>query len=456
MINRRRLLIGGTAIGAAVVAAPFAAYELAQWQPANLPVREDVVAWLRDNAIPLATAVPGSGFQDLEFLRAAVGDARIVSLGEATHGTREFFQLKHRVIEFCVTELGFTLIAFEANYGDVLAVNDYVLNGNGNVSDVVDRGMGLLFWKTAEVVALVEWVRAWNVAHERKVQFHGFDMQWVASSVQYLLPYLRRVAPGLAATSEPVLAPLLSFDWYGRDSNERATVLRLIEEILASFDAERARWIGQTDEMEWSLARLAAVTMDQFARTPADADEGYIWRDRCMADNVRALLDAAGPQSKALLWAHNLHVQHAPFLDLNAMGNFLRTAFGAQQVVIGFSFDRGGFRAVGRTSGEIEDQTVGPAPAGFLDAALARTALPLLALDLRRVPPDGPVAAWMASKPMQRCITAQYAPETRWYTPLYWYEKLYHYGYAFPADPRENYDLLFFVATTHPTRAMSL
>src|SRR5215510_11430323 len=110
MLNRRRLLLGGTAAAAGVVASAAFAKRRPMNLP-NLPVRQDVVDWLKGNAIPLATAEPGSNFHDLEFLRAAIGDARIVSMGEATHGTREFFQLKHRVIEYCVTELGFNIIA---------------------------------------------------------------------------------------------------------------------------------------------------------------------------------------------------------------------------------------------------------------------------------------------------------------------------------------------------------
>src|SRR5215475_14631558 len=208
MLNRRRLLFGGTAIAAAaVLGAPVTLHALARRQPFNLPVSDEIVAWLKANTIPLATTEPGSGFNDIEFLRAAIGDARIVSLGEATHATREFFQLKHRVIEYCVAELGFTMVAFEANYGSTLAVNDYVLGGKGSAAEVV-AGMGFWIWNTQEVVALVEWIRAWNIAHDRKVTFHGFDMQTCRVAGQHLLRYLHGVAPELAEASEPTLATL--------------------------------------------------------------------------------------------------------------------------------------------------------------------------------------------------------------------------------------------------------
>ena len=87
----------------------------------------EAIAWVRANAMPLASVEAGHGFADLEPLRHIIGDARIVSLGEATHGTREFFQLKHRLLEFCVSELGFTIFGIEASYPECLRINDYVL-----------------------------------------------------------------------------------------------------------------------------------------------------------------------------------------------------------------------------------------------------------------------------------------------------------------------------------------
>src|SRR5688572_8436911 len=160
MLNRRRVLLGGTALAAAatVAKAPFAASAHAREPSAQARAGDDVIAWLRANALPLASAEPVGGLHDLEPIRAMIGNARIVSLGEATHGTREFFQLKHRLIEYCVAKLGFTVIGFEAEYGATLAVNDYVLHGKGNAVDVVS-GMGFWTWDTEEVVALVEWVR---------------------------------------------------------------------------------------------------------------------------------------------------------------------------------------------------------------------------------------------------------------------------------------------------------
>jgi erythromycin esterase-like protein len=102
--------------------------------------------------------------------------------------------------------------------------------------------------------------------------------------------------------------------------------------------------------------------------------------------------------------AHNEHVQRAPAFWLSSMGNLLHARFGAELAVIGFGFNQGSFRAVGTIDNDraLREWVVGPAPAHFVDAALARTGMPLLALNLKAVPQHGSVAQWMASKPWQR------------------------------------------------------
>ena len=98
------------------------------WTVQNQPVGD----WIRAHAIRLTTPEAGHGFADLQPLKPVIGNARIVSLGEATHGTREFFQLKHRMLEFLATEMGFTIFSIEANMPEAYRLNDYVLNGTGD------------------------------------------------------------------------------------------------------------------------------------------------------------------------------------------------------------------------------------------------------------------------------------------------------------------------------------
>jgi TonB family protein len=133
-------------------------------------------SWLAANAIRLNTVEAGHGFADMQPLKKIIGDARIVALGEATHGTREFFQLKHRMLEFLASEKGFTIFAIEANMPEAYRLNDYVLNGNDDPAKLI-AGMYFWTWNTEEVLDMVLWMREFNKSGKGRVQFTGFDMQ---------------------------------------------------------------------------------------------------------------------------------------------------------------------------------------------------------------------------------------------------------------------------------------
>jgi erythromycin esterase-like protein len=128
--------------------------------------------WIRANAIRLTTTEAGHGFADMQALKPLIGNARIVSLGEATHGTREFFQLKHRMLEFLATEMGFTIFSIEANMPEAYRLNDYVLNGTGDPAELL-RGMYFWTWNTEEVLEMIRWMRAFNASGRGRVQFTG-------------------------------------------------------------------------------------------------------------------------------------------------------------------------------------------------------------------------------------------------------------------------------------------
>ena len=134
------------------------------------------VDWIRKNAIPLRTVEAGNGFNDMQPLKKIVGNARIVALGEATHGTREFFQLKHRMIEFLASQMGFTIFSIEANMPEAYRLNDFVLKGNGDPKQLL-KGMYFWTWDTEEVLNMILWMREFNRSGKGRIEFTGFDMQ---------------------------------------------------------------------------------------------------------------------------------------------------------------------------------------------------------------------------------------------------------------------------------------
>jgi erythromycin esterase len=297
---------------------------------------------------------------------------------------------------------------------------------------------------------LIEWMGAWNRTHERQVKFYGFDMQFPTEAALGVLDYLKRVAPELAAAGEEPLWPLsddVSADRFHLvPSATRNAAQACVERILEAFARERPAWVAATSELEWQLARLNAVVLGQSARLRLAISHGpAISRDIAMAENVAALLEMEGPDSKAVLWAHNGHVaKETKYLTddkkpIPNMGSRLHEMFGRGHLVVGFAFNQGSFQAIEWGRGLV-NHTVPPAPEGSLDRVLAAADMPAFLLDLATAPTAGPVADWLATSPRSRNIGS-----------VYWAE--HAEGYLEAVDPRRVYDVLAFVETTTAARA---
>jgi erythromycin esterase len=370
---------------------------------ASLP---PVARWLASEAIGLRTTEPGSSFSDLQPLKEVVGDARIVALGEPTHGNREVFQLKHRMIEFLVTEMGFNVFALESPMAETFDLNEYVLTGIGDPASAL-AGIRYWTWDTEEVLELIEWIREYNAnpAHMRKVRFYGFDVQDPERAARVTLDYLRRVDPDLAEGVRPALGTFatgFSLPEYGGlrpiiPGEGETPAIRAIGDVVSTLDARRDEYVAATSDPEWTLARQHARLLARYIE--ASSNDGRDWstvRDRAMAENVGWILEHEGPDTKIILWAHNSHVANAFPWGIEALGSHLRRMYGPEVVIFGFLFNRGGFRAIdaGAPSAGMRNFTVGQAPEGTVEAMLASAGLELAVVDLRRVPPGGAVADW--------------------------------------------------------------
>ena len=178
--------------------------------------------WIAGHAIRLTTPEAGHGFDDMQPLKQVVGNARIVALGEATHGTREFFQLKHRMVEFLASQMGFTIFAIEANMPEAYKLNDYVLHGDGDPAALI-KGMYFWTWDTQEVLAMVRWMREFNASGKGQIQFTGFDMQAPAVAAKIAGDFIAAHDPDYSAAVEKAtrlaLAPSQSGGGFPQSSN---------------------------------------------------------------------------------------------------------------------------------------------------------------------------------------------------------------------------------------------
>jgi erythromycin esterase len=380
--------------------------------PTLSPAPKQVTAWIRSKAIPLNSTNPESALDDLRPLQRVIGDAQIVAMGEATHGTREFFQLKHRMLEFLVEKMGFTVFAIEGNWPESLAVNDYVLNGNGDPAEAL---AGMYFWSgdTQEMLDLIRWMRRYNEnpAHRKKLKFLGFDMQTARVAVANVERYLQKVDPEEARVAAKVLLPLgdaLREKEYSRSPKMlRYQTAVGIKVLLEEFDERKMSYVKSSSEREWVLAQHNLEIVRQAEQIHSSGQLGRLrLRDAWLAQNIKWIVDNEPPGTKIMIWAHNGHVSTDGFPGAASMGVYLRRIYGPRMVVCAFSFDRGSFEAIGR--GGPQEFTVGPALPDSLDSALAATGLPLFAVDLRNAPSTGTVAEWLDTPHRVRTIGAVY------------------------------------------------
>ncbi|HEX2223480.1 MAG TPA: erythromycin esterase family protein, partial [Thermoanaerobaculia bacterium] len=246
--------------------------------------------WLRQRVTPLDSVLAGSGFADLQPLKQAIGDARIVSLGEGTHGTREFFQMKHRLFEFLVEEMGFTHFALEAGMPEADRINNYVLYGIGDPAELVE-GMRFWIWNTQEVLDLVLWMRQYNASGKGPVRFAGFDMQfsWIAANNLY--SFLRQAEPAYAAEALPILNQLIRVELTRRATPADLAAARRFYDRIVDKRTEYLALGYSAERVDWMIQNARILV--QFCEVTSAGLSAAIVRDRFLAENTAWILDRA-------------------------------------------------------------------------------------------------------------------------------------------------------------------
>ncbi|MGW5157642.1 erythromycin esterase family protein [Nonomuraea wenchangensis] len=304
---------------------------------------DEITRWLAGRAVPLDEPAP---------FRAALDGARLAGLGEATHGSAEFFSLRRRLTELLVRELGFTIFAIEASAAAARAVDDHVRTGRGDARQVV-AGLGFWTLDTAEMLAVVEWLREHNRTAERPVRFVGVDPQHPGAA-------LRSLREHLGGAAEELLGPLdvLARSRWGRDEPLGPEVEAAARRLAEHVPEHGLHGTAQANTPEHGTAQAVGAEVREAARivgqaanlscrpfTHADPERTLgAARDRYMAENASLLL--AEPGAKVVLWAHNGHIGKGRIGGAATMGHHLAGAHGPAYYALGALFGSGEFRAV--------------------------------------------------------------------------------------------------------------
>lgn len=407
---------------------------------------EQLVPSIRNQARPLA------GPADLEPLLRRIGDARFVLLGEASHGTAEYYTWRAALSRELILKKGFSFIAVEGDWPDCYRVNRYVRNLAGAGATGLDVMHAFARWPTwmwanEEVVSLVDWLRRHNdgVRDEAKVGFYGLDVYSLWESLYAILTYLHRVQP---ASLPAAWRAFRCFEPYGEDVQEYARATRLVPiscedevvTLLASLRrAEAAAEGGREAAFDAGQNALVLKNAESYYRAMIrGGPDAWNIRDRHMAETLDRLMQHYGSGAKAIVWAHNTHIGDARFTDMADegmvnLGQLVREQHETEGVVlVGFGSQRGSVVAARAWEAPMERMAVPPARPGswedVLHQAIAGDGLFLF---------DRPAGELALRERGHRAIGVVYHPE---------YER---FGNYVPTVLPRRYDAFLYVDETH-------
>jgi erythromycin esterase-like protein len=396
---------------------------------------------LSDTLHPLTGAA-----EDYDRIVDLVGDASFVLLGEASHGTYEFYRERAEITKRLIQEKGFTAIAVEADWPDAYRVNRYVRRENNDV-DAIEaltdfKRFPTWMWRNTVVVEFVEWLRAHNDALSpgaTKIGFYGLDLYSLRASMEAVLRYLEKIDPETAKQARDRYA---CFDQFGEDPQAYGYLTGL--GLAKSCEDEVVRELVELQRRALdSAGRDGRAAEDQFfeamqnARVVKNAEAYYrsmflgdvsSWnlRDRHMVETLEALvahLEGQAASAKVAVWAHNSHLGDARATDMGRrgelnIGQLVRERNGRDAVLVGFTTHHGTVTAASNWDGPAERKYVRPGLVGSHEAAFHDTEIARFLLTLR----ERDNAPKVLREPrLERAIGVIYRPDT---------ERMSHYFYA--------------------------
>jgi erythromycin esterase len=420
---------------------------------ASVPRRRDL-AWLASQSRPLREPEDGDaiGAAARTLFDSIVGGARVVGLGESTHGTREFFQAKHALIDHAVRDLGFRVVAIEANQLDARAMDRFVTRGEGTA----ESALRALFtvWNTESMRDLLVGLRQYNLQHpERPVRVIGYDMQDhrgpLDSLAAFLTPadadlsrLLRRLRESYGRQAQPV-SP-------AADDATRAAWRDDAERLARGVRAAAPAWLRRVSTRDDSIRVQWAVQSAVLLHQAAVLNESLYspQRDSLMAENLLWALETMHAGARAVVWAHDVHVSRGgdaegSFNGGAQMGAYLARALGPDAYrAFSLLTDRGAYTATRSfTNHEFITAEAFVAPPGSIEAALhavgEAVGAPALLVDLRAAR-TAPAAAWLRSpRPIRHIGYAAY-----------------DYGFEIEVVPPLEFDGAVFIDVSGPSRLL--
>jgi protein-L-isoaspartate(D-aspartate) O-methyltransferase len=358
-----------------------------------------------------------------------IGDARIVLLGEASHGTSEFYRMRARITRALIERKGFSVVALEADWPDASRVDRYIrgLPPSAAGSEAFAR-FPTWMWRNTEFGAFVEWLRTWNAGHaepRQRVALRGLDLYSLYTSIEAVLSYLDRVDPESATVARERYGCLTPWQrdpaTYGRlaISGRYRSCEEPAVQMLRDLLARRLDYSRLDGEQYFDAAQNARLVTDAeryYRRMYYGSVESWNLRDSHMFETLQRLLDYSGPESRIVVWEHNSHIGDASATELGAMGEYnvgqlCRQQYGESAYLLGFGTDHGTVAAASDWDGPMQRMQVRPAHPTSYESLCHETGIPGFLLPLR-IPAREAVRDELSAPRLERAIGVIYRPDT--------------------------------------------
>ena len=356
-------------------------------------------------------------------------DARVVLLGEATHGTSEFYQARAGITRALIERHGFSIVAVEADGPDAAAIDRYVRHkASAAAAAPAFRRFPTWMWRNVEVHDFIERLRAHNEGQEagRRAGFFGLDIYNLGASMRAVIDYLDEVDPDAARVARERYGCLTPWQkdpaTYGRAvlsagyAKCEAAVVAMLRDLLEQRLIYEAR-DGEDFFDAAQNARLVASAERYYRVMYYGAAESWNLRDRHMFETLEQVLAWRGDGSKAVVWAHNSHTGDAAATEMGEMrdeiniGRLCRERFAQAAVLIGFGTDRGTVAAASDWDAPMEIKQVRPAHSDSYERLCRDSAVPRFLVDLREGR-SSELRSSLLYPRLQRAIGVIYRPET--------------------------------------------
>ena len=364
---------------------------------------------------------------DLSPLLERIGEARVVLLGEASHGTSEFYRMREAISRALILHKGFNFIAIEGDWPDAARIDHYVRHKEYSPSEwTAFARFPVWMWRNNEVRAFVDWLREHNAARkqEKRVAFHGLDLYSLYASIRFVLEYLDEVDPAAAKIARERYGCLTPWQadptTYGHAALNgsypicESDVVRALKDLMGKQQAYAAH-DGERFLDAVQNARLVANAERYYRIMYYGSRASWNLRDGHMFETLQTLLAHHGSRAKAIVWAHNSHVGDASATEMSARGEFnigqlARKKFGDSCYSIGFGTDHGTVAAASDWGGPMEIKRVRPALDNSYEKLCHQTGVPRFMLGLRDRA-SAPARGLMQPR-LERAIGVIYRPES--------------------------------------------